>query len=1247
LVCCAPTRSSPTADVGGTAIDIMPEDCVTGRRHQQDDTPPADLPTDVLPTDDRGADRDADDSALLPADDFSAPPRSRGTRRPTPNATPTVGPSSFPSEDLFRFLGVSRDADAQVIRKAHERKLTEVNRLVQSPMPGRVEEGQRSRSLLDQVRLWLLVDPARRQAYVEHLVALQHAKRQETIAGFRTEVQYMLRDLILDPGEEEELLDRHAARFGMSSDEAVAVIERELVATGSKRRADLQREQLDRFARLLAQIEEDREAGNDEIQDIVLAGVEAGLTRDEARRRVDDVVRRSGMRIRSSVTLAPLVGIKDPETQRPPVSLEQMHRAVLADFAAGLRLLKEGRLGFWLEQNQASGAVPEQQADAAERALALRDDDPALTLLALLWSTGHRMLNLRSADESGNRRFSEPVASVEDLLRTCDGYGARLSRVLFSRELETWLHLVPRDDDLATAARELREVPHKSRGRTLAPQQFLWRAGETRLRLGTEVVASVDDFAANDIAGLALEDFRKSLDSGALPRWLRLVAGRPDLLAAIGRARQEPAVLRAQAALHVLGSTRLTVGTAIVRSPADLLRLPGTDWTAAPLAFGGRVRVWLQYAHGWSHHEAAEIEALERHGTGRIVQELLWRCGDRTLRLPRTDDDVVLGVDTPEDLASAYRERYADAVAACHADGRLMSWLIRFHPNEPINSQIRDARDAGSLSVVLAAAAPAPAVNDASVLVPTKSYRDRAPGQLEGTNPTGPSPSTDEGPAGSSSDGAPTTPTSPSSDGSSHHRPSVWPYLLGVGVLYVGLFVCSMIRISPDGPASPVGGRDPTTQRNSPLQPAVPQQNPQQPIAEAQPGPDAPSEAKMAPDRVEASSYLANAREDYSPAQAFDGRLATAWEEGATGDGRGEWIEAAFDSPRHITRILLTAGFYSDDPDHPDRFFLNPHLRRLRVEFDGDPSTALISAADLPEDQKIVVWENIAVRASRVRFVAEDVWPGSRWNDLSISEIEILGYRANDDRTSEHNPPHTNQRTASGNVPVPDDQRGAAADPATGSDRAACTNRCGTACCATGRECCDGVCHRPCPTGDTRDTHCVCRPTCGVSYCEEGATCCDGRCRRPCPRGQFLGPDCSCHVPSPPPMDTQPADVGQPDRVAPVPPLPVPHPAPGPETIRPRCGAGYCLAGQTCCGGRCRPACRSNEVFVEADCECFPRCGNSYCGGGRSCSNGRCYTNCAPTDVFSPVDRLCHPRCGPSYCAPGYRCEYGTRCVIP
>ncbi len=149
----------------------------------------------------------------------------------------------------------------------------------------------------------------------------------------------------------------------------------------------------------------------------------------------------------------------------------------------------------------------------------------------------------------------------------------------------------------------------------------------------------------------------------------------------------------------------------------------------------------------------------------------------------------------------------------------------------------------------------------------------------------------------------------------------------------------------------------------------------------------APSIVLLTPDSVTASSFYDKGGERHPPEDAFDGLMKTAWNEGAPGPGRGEWIEAHFNTPQHIRRIQISTGFDYVSPKYGDLFTVNPHLRAVRVLFDGGKA---IRRA-VPEQGREISLDRLDIVASSVRIIADQVWEGTRWQDLAISEIRIEG----------------------------------------------------------------------------------------------------------------------------------------------------------------------------------------------------------------------------------------------------------------
>ncbi|MBL8601714.1 MAG: serine/threonine protein kinase [Myxococcales bacterium] len=136
-----------------------------------------------------------------------------------------------------------------------------------------------------------------------------------------------------------------------------------------------------------------------------------------------------------------------------------------------------------------------------------------------------------------------------------------------------------------------------------------------------------------------------------------------------------------------------------------------------------------------------------------------------------------------------------------------------------------------------------------------------------------------------------------------------------------------------------------------------------------------------------ASSYIGNGREQFAPQKAFDGDLATAWNESEPGHGVGSWIEARFATAVRLERVTLSAGFDAVSNRHGDLFYANAHIKRLRLRLDG----GVAIERDVGEHQRSLTLSGLNVTTRSLRVEVLDVWPGTRWADLSISEISAYG----------------------------------------------------------------------------------------------------------------------------------------------------------------------------------------------------------------------------------------------------------------
>lgn len=172
---------------------------------------------------------------------------------------------------------------------------------------------------------------------------------------------------------------------------------------------------------------------------------------------------------------------------------------------------------------------------------------------------------------------------------------------------------------------------------------------------------------------------------------------------------------------------------------------------------------------------------------------------------------------------------------------------------------------------------------------------------------------------------------------------------------------------------------------------------PPPPQALAAPPPSAPPRATalttegaldgppVRPSSFAASSILRDARHTFLPDLAFDGTHMTAWNEGAEGPGIGEWIEARYSRRVTVRSVRAATGWNAISRHRVDLFTVNAHIARATLLLDGEE----VATRNVAVDQREVDFEAVNRPARSVRIRVDDVWPGSQYNDLCISEVTI------------------------------------------------------------------------------------------------------------------------------------------------------------------------------------------------------------------------------------------------------------------
>jgi len=153
------------------------------------------------------------------------------------------------------------------------------------------------------------------------------------------------------------------------------------------------------------------------------------------------------------------------------------------------------------------------------------------------------------------------------------------------------------------------------------------------------------------------------------------------------------------------------------------------------------------------------------------------------------------------------------------------------------------------------------------------------------------------------------------------------------------------------------------------------------------------------PDRVTASSILPSKSGEYKPDHAADGKAATAWCKGVTGTGAGEWLRFEFKKPVQVT-VLSFVPFYAKNAA---TLANNNRIKKMKIEMDGGVSGIVeFSDAKWCKDCQLQYPAPLVnfyrknktrfIKSKSVKFIIMDVYPGSKYNDTCISDIEIQAW---------------------------------------------------------------------------------------------------------------------------------------------------------------------------------------------------------------------------------------------------------------
>lgn len=136
--------------------------------------------------------------------------------------------------------------------------------------------------------------------------------------------------------------------------------------------------------------------------------------------------------------------------------------------------------------------------------------------------------------------------------------------------------------------------------------------------------------------------------------------------------------------------------------------------------------------------------------------------------------------------------------------------------------------------------------------------------------------------------------------------------------------------------------------------------------------------------QIKASSFLPpEGDQSYEPEKVKNFWGAQAWSEGAKGSGVGEWLELTPAVPKPLVVIELAPGMTKTE----ELFKANARPKKVLVELNGEKRFS-VEISDLNEVHRIPILD-YAKPVKKIRLTFEEVWPGTKFEDLCVSGIRL------------------------------------------------------------------------------------------------------------------------------------------------------------------------------------------------------------------------------------------------------------------
>lgn len=138
------------------------------------------------------------------------------------------------------------------------------------------------------------------------------------------------------------------------------------------------------------------------------------------------------------------------------------------------------------------------------------------------------------------------------------------------------------------------------------------------------------------------------------------------------------------------------------------------------------------------------------------------------------------------------------------------------------------------------------------------------------------------------------------------------------------------------------------------------------------------------PYAVQSSKRASIGNVTYDATNVLDGNFSTAWCEGVSGPGIGEWVELRADDLQHVSKVFITNGYCKSEEVYTNNNSISV------VTITGEDGFKM----QVPLKKDILDYQEIdfakPIDTSWLRFTITDVYPGSKDNeDTLISDIKV------------------------------------------------------------------------------------------------------------------------------------------------------------------------------------------------------------------------------------------------------------------